>query len=503
MAAQAPKTLQIGVSQPPLELMDLPSPEEAFKIPNTSIGNTLRFIVGPSLIALGVSIGSGEWLIGPLNIATYGFRGVYFIILISALLQVLYNVEVARFTVATGEPPIVAFGRTPPGFWFWTPFAVFCFYLAFIVGGWVAGAGQTLFPLLFGKAPVMTAAGDLGTVRWLGTGLLVVILLITFFSKKISRALELWNGGMVIFILFSLIVFVIALVPVRVMGDALISLVIPAIPKGATAKDLGSLAGFTATAAGLNYFILGFYRDKGYGMGYKVGFLAGGRGRQEAILHAGVTFPDDEKNAKMWKRWFRFLLVDQWGVFFVGAILGMALPGMLVGYLNTLPGHATASSSNMPVWVAGEMQRNISPLFYYWALLVGFFILFSTQMTVFETLTRNFVDAAYGVSARFRKMIGGDPRKFYFPWMVFLLIVISIIIRLALPTEIVQYSANMSNFASLFFPLVMIYLNLKLPKVARMRWWGILAMILNFLFFGFFFINFAFQMATGQQLVKF
>lgn len=497
------KTLQIGVSRPAMELMDLPSPEEVFKIPNTSVGNTLRYVVGPSLIALGVSIGSGEWLIGPLNIATYGFRGVYFIILVSAVLQVLYNVEVARFTVATGEPPIVAFGRTPPGFWFWTPFAVVCFYFAFIWGGWIASAGQTIFPILFGRAPTMTPQADLETVRWLGTALLIVIFLITLLAKKISRALEIWNGAQVAIILASLVIFVIAFVPVRLIGEMIISLFIPTIPKGADARTIGALAGFTATASGLNYFILGYYRDKGYGMGYRVGYLAGARGRQEEILAAGVTFPDDEKNTKMWKRWYRFLTIDQWGVFFIGALLGMGLPGLVMGYMASLPGAAKATTANMPVWLATEMGRHYGPLLYYWVLIVGFLILFSTQMVVFETLVRNFVDAVYAVSKRFRDMLGGDPRKFYYPYMIFLMIVISILIRATLPTDLVQISANMSNFASLFFPFVMIYLNSKLPKAARMTWWGVVAMILNVIFFGFFFVNFASQLLTGQQLIKF
>jgi hypothetical protein len=62
-------------------------------------------------------------------------------------------------------------------------------------------------------------------------------------------------------------------------------------------------------------------------------------------------------------------------------------------------------------------------------------ILFTTQLVVFEMLVRNFVDAVYGSSARFRRAVGGDPRRFYYPFMVLLAIVISIIIFQALPTE--------------------------------------------------------------------
>jgi hypothetical protein len=35
--------------------------------------------------------------------------------MVSAVLQTFYNVENARYTLATGEVPIVGFSRFPPG----------------------------------------------------------------------------------------------------------------------------------------------------------------------------------------------------------------------------------------------------------------------------------------------------------------------------------------------------------------------------------------------------
>jgi hypothetical protein len=507
--AEEKKTLQIGVSRPALAIQDLPTPEEVFKIPSINFKRLVKFVIGPSLIALGVSIGSGEWLLGPLNVATYGFVGIGWVILISAVLQTFYNVEVARFTVATGETPIVAFGRTPPGFLFWMPFAVVCFYMAFIWGGWAAGCGQALFAIIHGRA---NTPQEITEVRWLGVALLGVVFVVTLFGKKISRTLELWNGFMVAFILISLAFFVLAFVPFSTWVSGFASLVTPAMPpKGSDARLLGGLAGFTATAAGLNWFILGYYRDKGYGMGHRTGFIAGlVGGKQEQILHAGVTFPENEKNASLWKRWFRLLVVDQWAVFFVGAILGMMLPCILVGHLASMPGADKATSANIPVYAGMQMSKQFGGFFFYWAQLVGLFVLFSTQMVVFETLVRNFVDAAYSVSGKFREMVHGDPRLFYYPFMVVLAIVISILIFSQLPADLIITSANMSNFASLFFPLVMMYLNSKLPRPANITWWSYLVLALNVIFFGFFFLNFAamqfpawFTGKLGSPLIKF
>ena len=47
----------------------------------------------------------------------------------------------------------------------------------------------------------------------------------------------------------------------------------------------------------------------------------------------GVTFRDTPENASRWKRWYRLLLIDQWVVFFCGAMLGMLLPTILMAHI--------------------------------------------------------------------------------------------------------------------------------------------------------------------------
>ena len=99
---------------PPLGVGDLPEPEEVFKVFRLGPLQIVQFVIGPSLIALGISIGSGEWLLGPQAIGAYGFVGVGWVITVSAILQTFYNVEVFRYVVASGEVPIVGWGRVPP-----------------------------------------------------------------------------------------------------------------------------------------------------------------------------------------------------------------------------------------------------------------------------------------------------------------------------------------------------------------------------------------------------
>ena len=140
---------------------------------------------------------------------------------------------------------------------------------------------------------------------------------------------------------------------------------------------------------------------------------------------------------------------------------------------------------------------------FYITLLLGVFILFSTQLGIFEALVRNFTDSANGVSPKLRALIDDDPRKFYYPFMLVVLVIVAIALHLALPVELVSISANMSNFGSLSFPFMLIYLNRRLPKAARPGPLHYVALMAGTVFFGFFFINFAYEFITGSALVKF
>lgn len=496
------QTLQIGVSRPPLSLSDLPTPEEVFKTEHIGPKEIIKLVLGPSMIALGVSIGSGEWLLGPLAIGRHGFLGIGWIILASALLQTFYNVEVGRFTIATGEVPVVAFTRLPPGVRFWMPFTLIIIYLAWMWGGWASAAGQSLFTFFTGR---QNSPQELGTVRLIGIGLLALAFGLFLFGKKISRTLELFNTALVFLILLFLIALTLAVVPLPFWGKAFVSMVIPAKPpQGIDASLLGAIAGYTGFASGMNFMLINYYRDKGYGMGHKVGFIAGiVGGKQKEILPLGVTFRDTEANEKLWKRWFRYLVFDQWLVFFIGSIVGMMVPSILVGYLAGLPGAAVPEQATMPIYAAIELRRISGTFLFSMTLFFGALTLFKTQSVILEMLVRNTTDAAYAMSERFRRFLRGDPRRFYYPFAALLIIAIGIIIHFALPTNLLVISANLANLAALIFPMAILYLNRQLPKPARISSTGYVVLFLNVLFFGFFFVNFLAVLLTGNPLVKF
>src|SRR3712207_5717959 len=87
--------------------------------PPFSVGSALR-LIGPGAIALGMAIGSGEWLLGPAVTAKYG-AALLWVATVSILLQMILNQEIIRYTIATGEPIFTGFLRTRPGPKFWGP----------------------------------------------------------------------------------------------------------------------------------------------------------------------------------------------------------------------------------------------------------------------------------------------------------------------------------------------------------------------------------------------
>ena len=498
------ETLQIGVSRPPLRVDDLPSPEEVFGRQRIGVREMISCILGPSMIALGVSIGSGEWLLGPLAFGKYGFAGLGWLITLSAVLQIYYNIENGRYTIATGEVPIVGFTRTPPGFRFWSLLTLAIIYLGWIWGGWASAAGQSLFALVRGRSFDPQSLVELESVRLIAIGLMFLSLIIYMFGKKIARTMELIDTVLVALTLGIISVLALLFVPGALWREMLWSTVTPgALPRGIDAITLGSIIGYTGFGAGMNFMLINYYRDHGYGMGHRVGYYSGlVGGQKQEILPTGVTFRDSEKNRQLWKRWFRYLKIDQWGIFFSGAMIGMFVPSVLIVALTRLPGAGTPSTANMPVYAAQELGRQagiLLPLI----LLLGAVILFKTQTTVLEMLIRNSSDVAIAVSPRLRRLIRGDPRHAYYGIALMFITMIGVIIHLALPTDLLRISANMANLASMIYPLVLLYLNRQLPRPARSGWGAVLAMVLNVLFFGFFFVNYMTAMLTGAPLVNF
>ena len=71
-------------------------------------------MLGPGLLMGGAAIGGGEWLMGPAVTARYG-GALMWLATLSILGQVIYNLEISRYALYTGEPIFTGKFRTLPG----------------------------------------------------------------------------------------------------------------------------------------------------------------------------------------------------------------------------------------------------------------------------------------------------------------------------------------------------------------------------------------------------
>ena len=108
-------------------------------------------MLGPGLLMGGAAIGGGEWLMGPAVTARFG-GALMWLATLSILGQVIYNLEISRYTLYTGEPIFTGKFRTLPGPRFWlTAYLILDFgsvfpYLA-------ANAATPLAAVILGKLP--------------------------------------------------------------------------------------------------------------------------------------------------------------------------------------------------------------------------------------------------------------------------------------------------------------------------------------------------------------
>src|SRR5687767_970580 len=123
-------------------------------------------VVGPGVIVLGASIGSGEFLLGPAVFVRHGLT-LLWITVAAVFLQTIFNTEVMRYTLATGEPVFTGFMRTRPSSTAWAWVYVVLYFLQF---GWPAFAATAAGAIFFLGAKRLPVAADADVIYFIGVG---------------------------------------------------------------------------------------------------------------------------------------------------------------------------------------------------------------------------------------------------------------------------------------------------------------------------------------------
>ncbi|MEK6301290.1 MAG: Nramp family divalent metal transporter [Acidobacteriota bacterium] len=445
-------------------------------------------VVGPGVIVLGLSIGSGEFLLGPAAFVNHGL-GLLWVTTAAVLLQTFFNLEVLRYTLATGEPGFTGFMRTRPSSRFWAWVYVILYFLQ---AGWPAWAGNAAAAVFFLWARRLPGAADGNIVYAIGAASFVLCVSVLLVGRRIERTLELLNWVLIVFILGGFLVLALLYVSPSTWLAAGAGYVgfdtttgsFSFIPSGTDFFLLSAVAAYSGCGGVCNITLSNWARDKGYGMSQITGYIPALVGGQKVNLaHTGSTFEPTPESLARWKGWWRIIKADQWGVFFVGALLGMTLPALL--YVTFMPRGTDIRGLGIGASLAEIMSSKVGAVAGGAVAFMGAWILLKTQLDTIEGMTRAITDILWTSNKRIREWRGGDVRVVYYCVLVAIVIWGVIALRLAQPIMLLQIGANMAAIVFIIASIHILYVNTTLlPKELRPSIWRKAALVGVAVFYG-------------------
>jgi hypothetical protein len=453
---------------------DLPAPPRP-------VGLGWLGVVGPGVIILGASIGSGEFLLGPAVFVRYGLT-LLWVTGVAVWFQTVFNTELMRYTVATGEPVFTGFMRTRPSSTAW---AWFYSLLYLLQAGWPAWAANAAGAVFFLIARRLATPDDAAAVYYLGVATFGVCVAVLMFGRRIERTLELLNWVLVVCIFGTFIGLALLFVPGRVWGAAAGGLfgydagsgAFNFLPGSMDFVLLAAFVGYAGLGGITNVTLSNWARDRGYGMGERTGYIPAAVGGTRVPLSAtGFVFEPTPENLARWRGWWRIVRADQWGVFFAGGVLGMVLPAML--YVAVLPAGTDIRGLAIAAELAFGIGARAGALMAGVVAMLAAWILLKTQLDQLEALVRSITDMLWAGSARVRAWRGGDVRAVYYLVLAMAVAWALVALRLNTPIVLLQIGANVASGAFVITSLHLLYVNTRLlPAPLRPPMWRRAALV--------------------------
>ncbi len=343
-------------------------------------------LVGPGAILVGLSIGAGELIVWPRLTAAYG-ASMTWVAVLGIFLQMWLNVEIGRYTLATGESAYAGYARLSSVFpWLFLALNV----VGWIVPGWARACGGAL------KVLVVGPDGWGGPTVWTAITFLAVAAVL-FGPRAIYRSVEHTVEALVVVIVLGLIGVAVSVTT----GATWLELARGIANLGYKPADVPGYELFSALvfagAGGTSNLFYGFYvRDKGWGMGAHLpAVLNPLRGRTERSGDGGFRIRDSAQNRRRWRQWMHQLVFDQVAFFWLLNTATLLL--FIVGALAVLHPRGLVPDQELLVWQeAAILEASWGTSGKYVFLVVGVATLFSTQLTLIDGVARSCADILHG-----------------------------------------------------------------------------------------------------------
>ncbi|HSJ45962.1 MAG TPA: Nramp family divalent metal transporter [Euzebyales bacterium] len=435
---------------------------------------TFRKVVGPSVILLATSIGSGEYVLWPFITSQVGLV-VMWMAVVGITLQYFINMEIERYTLATGETAVTGFTRL------WRPWGVVMALLALISWGWPGWATGASTALTF----VLGTSTD--AVPYITIAALVAIGIALTVSPVVYQAVEKIQMVLVAVI----VLFIIAAVFVAIDGQTYVELgkgvvSFGQIPEGVgTATLLGALA-FAGAGGTVNLVQSNWIRDKGLAMGARIPRIVSPfTGEEEAMVSTGYFFHRDEQNMRRWRGWWKLANQEQFWLFLVVGGLSILLLSALT--FATIGTGSEAEDFDFVRFEGEALQEAIAPWFGQFFWITGIVVLLSTNLGVLDHMGRITADVLKVDFLRDNDNWSESRIYFVVIWAEIAFGAIVLLTVVDAPLVLLVISSSINGVVMFIYSGLLIQLNWgKLPAEIKLRSYRLVVMGLAVLFFGYF-----------------
>ena len=458
---------------PPATYRDLPS------VP------PLRKVVGPGIISAGVGLATGEFIIWPYIGSLVGLTFLW-VAFLAVTTQFFINMEVERYTLATGETAVTGFSR------FWKPWGlVFCVaaILPNLFPAWVT-SGATVLTFLTGWG-----ADAVPYVAIVALFLIGVTLTLSPVVYQTVEKVEFFKVGAVLVFLVVVALFAISSEAYGDLGQVVTSA--GRIPEGLPPALV--LAGVAAAGAGgvHNLVQSNWIRDKGFGMGAFIPRVVSPiTGEDQAEPATGYMFSQTEENERRWRGWWRVANLEQFFSFYVTAIVTIFVM-VLLAY-STVYGQNIGEDLEFIRGQGDALKQTVAPWFGTFFWVIGTVSLFAAALGILDYVGRlvgDILKVTYLAGSRF-----WTESKIYFAvvWGEILVGTTILLAGLDAPLVLLLIAQSINGMVMVLYCALLIKLNRSvLPSPARTGGARTGVMVWAVLFYGFFSAALVLSFLTG------
>ncbi|WP_229076619.1 Nramp family divalent metal transporter [Actinoplanes sp. DH11] len=435
---------------------------------------SLRRMVGPGIVAVGIGMAAGEIILWPYLTAIGGF-GLLWLAFTTLAVQFVINMEIERYTLATGQTALMGFSRWWKG---WGIIICLAGAFQYVWPGW-ATSGSTVLTYLFD-------GGDPVWITVIGLVLVGILLSLSKVIYKTVERVEFVKVGLTLFFLAVVVVFVISL---STWGEGAKATVTEfgQIPDGITFTLILSAIGAAGAGGVHNLVLSNWIRDKRYGMGAHVPRLISPiTGQEEAAGTDRYEFPLDETSLNRWQVWWKRANAEHLVTFVAVCFVTISIMSMLA--YETLFGRDDLKSDPSFLRIQGDIfSAEVGDWLRLLFLAIAAVSLWAAAMGLLDIIGRlasDFLRRTYLThSARWT-----EPRLYL--TVVWAEIVLGSIILLAgfsQPLGLLIVSTCAASLVTLLYSILLIRLNTRdLPGPIRLRGWRLGGMVVAIGFYGFF-----------------